>query len=547
MMMKAVAIFLIVMVTEVVVALLSSSLLTSSRRIITTASATHRYFNFGFRSATLRDDIDGCVEMAAVESLPHVVTTVNSATLRFNNVLSRMAKSCDAITAPRVETMLLEKMDKYIQYYEDRIIDAYYDDEDEDDDVLSTMVIPNTVSFTNAITAWARCTRKDSAKRASSLLERMLALYETRGWEHVRPNKITYNSVITAWARSGERGSATMAESLLMQMYEFYNNQTNSIDGGALLVNNNNLKPDSRSWNAVINAVARSRDPNCADRARALLDEMGRLYNEGDTDLKPDALTFGAVINSYANSGVAGASDKASQLLLHMESLNQLGYDGVRPTTFVYNACMNAFAKDPMIIVVGEDGEEPAMAAQLDRAERAEQLLDSMERRYDKNIEDVGIMPDCISYGTVINAYANANSILSGERADVVLRRMVQRYLMGNDNCKPNAVVFTAAIKAHLASMNATKLNSISSDDDDGDDDNDEEESKVLPAMQTSARRCEDLLQQLCLMYYQCNENEQRLLKPTSVTFELVTKALTQVNDKDGVERVKQLRKLITS
>jgi hypothetical protein len=117
---------------------------------------------------------------------------------------------------------------------------------------------------------------------------------------------------------------------------------------------------------------------------------------------------------------------------------------------------------------------------------------------------------------------------------------------MGNENCKPNAVVFTAAIKAHLASMNATKLNSISSDDD-GDDDNDEEESKVLPAMQTSARRCEDLLQQLCLMYYQCNENEQRLLKPTSVTFELVTKALTQVNDKDGVERVKQLRKLITS
>ena len=176
----------------------------TSRRI-----AVSRYVSFGFRPATLRDDIDGCVEMAAVESLPHVVTTVNSATLRFNNVLSRMAKSCDAITAPRVETMLLEKMEKYIQNDEDN------------DEVLSTMVIPNTVSFTNAITAWARCTRKDSAKRASSLLERMVSLYETRGWDHVRPNKITYNSVITAWARSGERGSAAMAESLLMQCMNF--------------------------------------------------------------------------------------------------------------------------------------------------------------------------------------------------------------------------------------------------------------------------------------------------------------------------------------
>ena len=401
------------------------------------------------------------------------------------------------------------------------------------------MVIPNTVSFTNAITAWARCTRKDSAKRASSLLERMVSLYETRGWEHVRPNKITYNSVITAWARSGERGSATIAETLLMQMYEFYNNQTN-VDGAALV--NYNLKPDSRSWNAVINAVARSRDTNCADRARALLDEMGRLYNEGDTDLKPDALTFGAVINAYANSGVAGASDKASQSLLHMESLHQLGYDGVRPTTFVYNACMNAFAKDPLIKVVGEDRDEPATAAQLDRAERAEQLLNSMERRYDKNVEDVGIMPDCISYGTVINAYANGDSMMSGERADVVFRRMIQRYLMGNENCRPNAVVFTAAIKAHLASMNATKLSSISFDDD-----NDDDENRIIPPMQASARRCEDLLQQLCLMYHQCNEKEQRLLKPTSVTFDLVTKALTQVNDKDGLDRVIQLRKLITS
>ena len=36
-------------------------------------------------------------------------------------------------------------------------------------------------------------------------------------------------------------------------------------------------------------------------------------------------------------------------------------------------------------------------------------------------------MPDCISYGTVNNAYANGNSLMSGERADVVLRRMVQQ------------------------------------------------------------------------------------------------------------------------
>jgi hypothetical protein len=84
-----------------------------------------------------------------------------------------MAQSYDAITAPRVETMLLEKMDKYVQYEDRHRNNAIVVNDDDDDDVSSvtTMVIPNTVSFTIAITAWARCTRKDSEKRASSLLD----------------------------------------------------------------------------------------------------------------------------------------------------------------------------------------------------------------------------------------------------------------------------------------------------------------------------------------------------------------------------------------
>ena len=50
-------------------------------------------------------------------------------------------------------------------------------------------------------------------------------------------------------------------------------------------------------FNATI-SVARSREKNCADRAKSLLDEMGRLYNEGDTELLPHAVSFGAIINA---------------------------------------------------------------------------------------------------------------------------------------------------------------------------------------------------------------------------------------------------------
>ena len=494
---------------------------------------------------------------------PRVI--VNSATLRFNNMLSRMAKNVDSVTAPRVEALLLKAVKEY-ELHEDRVKskDGVVDADDHEDGDLSTatMVIPNTVSFTNAITSWARCTRKDSARRAQSLLGRMRDLRSTRGWAHVRPNRVTYNSVITAWARSGERGSASAAERLLGEMYdEFYDNQTRGRDGGnddsdagdVCDLDAHDLKPDSRSWNAVINAVARSRDPDCADRARSLLDEMGRLYDMGDSNLVPDALTFGAVINAFANSGVEGASDRAAQLLLHMESLHQMGYGGAKPTTFVYNACMNAFAKDPLTGGRGGGG-----TTSLDRAVRAEQLLDSMERRYDGG-GDVGVMPDCISYGTVINAYANGNARTSGERADAVLRRMVRRCLMGQAGCRPNAVVFTAAIKAHVASIYATLASA-----DDGADEEEEVVEEVVEGekdaskptgirkngkyliMEASARRCEDLLLQLCLLHNQSRKDERPSLKPTSVTFELVIKALTQVNDTEGVERVKRLRELGT-
>lgn len=459
---------------------------------------------------------------------------VNSATLQFNNRLNRMSKNFDATTAIKVEASLLDAVRKY-QLANEVVVKQgnNYDDNTEPimaqknlaKQQLTTMITPNTISFTNAITAWARCTRKDSPKRAQALLDQMHTLYEEYGWEHVKPNKITYNSVITAWTRSRENGglSARHAEALLRKMYDLYNDNRYEYD--------EDMKPDARSWNAVINAVARSRDKDCANRAKYLLDEMGRLYNEGQADLLPDALTFGAIINAYANSFEEGASDKASQLLLHMESLYQLGFENAKPTTFVYNACMNALAKDPLTIRRGAGNELGDS-----RAGQAEQLLNSMEKRYEEE-RDYRIMPDCISYSTVINAYANSNAGDSGIRADAILRRMAYRYLLGDTKCRPNAVAYTAAIKANSAAINAIITASSS-----------EKDSALLSVqktqqMEASARRCEDLLQQLCMLHK--SHGNDRSLKPTSVTFDLVIKALTLINDREGMERVVQLREEI--
>jgi signal transduction histidine kinase len=132
-----------------------------------------------------------------------------------------------------------------------------------------------------------------------------------------------------------------------------------------------------------------------------------------------------------------------------------------------------------------------------------------------------------IPLSTVINAYANKANTESGINSDRLLRQMISRYLLGDFQCKPNAVAFTATIKAHSAAINATIASSV---------ENNEQHSTEL--IQASAKRCEDLLQQMLLI----RRGNEKSLTPTPVTFDLVLSALNQARDLDAVNRVQMLR-----
>ena len=162
------------------------------------------------------------------------IEDVNFATLRFNAKLNDMSKNMDASTAPKVESLLLDALNKYEQHLQNQTSNqSSYPRE---------LITPNTVSFTNAITAWARCSRKDSPHRAQALLDKMHYLYKVRKWHHAKPNKISYNSVINAWAKSTERGSGRRAEKLLSELWKFWEEEGREGE----------LKPDARSFNVSL-------------------------------------------------------------------------------------------------------------------------------------------------------------------------------------------------------------------------------------------------------------------------------------------------------
>ena len=174
----------------------------------------------------------------SIKQPPTHKETVNFATLRFNNQLNDMSKSENAGTASKVETLLLTALAKYEHYTNST---EYI----QTRSIPKELIVPNTISFTNAITAWARSKRKDSPYKAEELLDRMHTLYSS-GMAHVRPNKISYNSVINAWAKNKnkEYKSGRRAERLLYRLFEFYKEE-----GGC----DEALCPDAMSFNSVIN------------------------------------------------------------------------------------------------------------------------------------------------------------------------------------------------------------------------------------------------------------------------------------------------------
>lgn len=125
-------------------------------------------------------------------------------------------------------------------------------------------------------------------RRAEQILNHMDELYRA-GNSGVKPDTYTYNTLINAWAKSGEKGAAARAEHVLSVM------ETRYRDG------DNDFKPNTRTHTSVIDAYAKSGEKGAAKRAEQILNGMQRLYEKtGDPDVRPNVHTANAVCNACA-------------------------------------------------------------------------------------------------------------------------------------------------------------------------------------------------------------------------------------------------------
>lgn len=64
---------------------------------------------------------------------------------------------------------------------------------------------------------------------------------------------------------------------------------------------------------------------------------MDRLYKSGNEEVSPDTITFNAVLDAWARSGDRMAAQRAEQILDHMDDLYRAGNRKVKPDVYTFN------------------------------------------------------------------------------------------------------------------------------------------------------------------------------------------------------------------
>ena len=64
---------------------------------------------------------------------------------------------------------------------------------------------------------------------------------------------------------------------------------------------------------------------------------MDRLHKSGNSEVAADTITFNAVLDAWARSGDRMAAQRAEQILDHMDELYRAGNQNVKPDVYTFN------------------------------------------------------------------------------------------------------------------------------------------------------------------------------------------------------------------
>ena len=193
---------------------------------------------------------------------------------------------------------------------------------------------PNAHSYTAVLTAWAK--NGDGKAIATTRAEELFNDFDRKyaaGETDVQADTSVFNALINVWAKSGERKALYRVTQILSTMEEL------GLQGGDEIV-----APNSRTYCAVLDCMARSRNFKAYNKALEVIQRMEDFHSEGYESVRPCARAYSIVISTIARSRKRDKAVKAQEMLRRMESEYVKGNVVARPTVYSYNAVLNAAA-----------------------------------------------------------------------------------------------------------------------------------------------------------------------------------------------------------
>jgi len=271
---------------------------------------------------------------------------------------------------------------------------------------------PDKITFLGIFDTYAKAGISDAEERCDVLLERMSHYKDMLQLEHLEPDRVVYNTVLNALAKSQQPDVMTKVEDILALMESSSDNR---------------LRPDIVTYATVIDCYTKCGEMSL-ERADELLRFVEGSFRNGNEALKPNAVFYSAILQAWAKTGTDEGAEKAVNLLQRNLGLFAEGNDYAKPHTIVYNAVMDAIARSNMV----------------GAGAHAEELLTEMESLYQSGDEDM--RPSRRSFNAVILAYRNEGS--ASKKAEELLYRMEELADSGRNEVRPDIVSFNNAIAA---------------------------------------------------------------------------------------------------
>ncbi|KAL3904389.1 MAG: hypothetical protein SGARI_004940, partial [Bacillariaceae sp.] len=213
--------------------------------------------------------------------------------------------------------------------------------------------------------------------------------------QHVAPNRITHLAMINFWI---SRDDPERAEQYLLQIANDV--QWKSSDSRDQRKKNRRVAPVDRDlFHKVMAAWIPRKSPK---RAESLLLKMAELEGKG-MNLRPNVDTYNVVLECHAKSGNIESGERAEIILREMETLSKAGDKDVKPNILSYNRVLNAWAnsRNPTAVT------------------RSDSLILEMILK-----QEPRIMPDTVSYSTLLKTIASSNDADKSKRAKDMVKMM---------------------------------------------------------------------------------------------------------------------------